>query len=61
MVGLVETMLKLHKDLLKAKTPHEQESLQRQIAATDNAIDALVYELYGLAEGEIEIVEGRAI
>ena len=26
MVGLVETMLKLHKDLPKAKTLHEQES-----------------------------------
>ena len=30
-----ETMLKLHEDLPKAKTPHEQESLPRQIAATD--------------------------
>ena len=44
--------------LLKAKTPHEQESLQRQVVATDKAIDALVYELYGLTEGEIRIVEG---
>jgi hypothetical protein len=57
MVELVEMMLKLHKDLPKAKTPHEQESLQRQIAATDKAIDALVYELYGLTEAEIRIVE----
>ena len=60
MVGLVETMLKLHKDLPKAKTPHEQESLQRQIAATDKAIDGLVYELYGLTEEETRIVEGGA-
>jgi len=45
--------------LPKAKTPHEQESLQRQIAATDAQIDALVYELYGLTEEEIEIVEGN--
>jgi hypothetical protein len=45
--------------LPKAKTPHERESLQRQIAATDKAIDALVYELYGLTEEEIRIVEGR--
>ena len=58
-VGLVETMLKLHKDLPKAKTPHEQESLQRQIAATDKQIDSLVYELYGLTENEIAVVEGR--
>ena len=57
MVDLVETMLKLHKDLPKAKTPHEQESLQRQIAATDGQIDALVYELYRLTEEEIRVVE----
>ncbi len=43
--------------LPKAKTPHEQESLQRQIAAADKQIDALVYELYGLTEEEIRIVE----
>jgi hypothetical protein len=58
MVELVETMLKLHKDLPKAKTPHEQESLQRQIAATDKQIDTLVYELYGLTENEVRMVEG---
>jgi hypothetical protein len=57
---MVETMLKLHKDLPKAKTPHEQESIQRQIAATDKQIDALAYEVYGLAEAEIRIVEGDA-
>ncbi len=47
MVGPVEAMLKLHKDLPKAKTPHEQESLQRQIAATDKQIDALVLTVHG--------------
>jgi hypothetical protein len=30
-------MLKLHKDLSKAKTPHEQESLQRQILPMNEA------------------------
>jgi len=60
MVAMVETMLKLHKDLPKAKTPHEQESLKRTIAATDKQIDQLVYELYGLTEDEIRIVEGAA-
>jgi len=43
--------------LPEAKTPHEQESLHRQIAATDKAIDALVYELYGLTEDEVRVVE----
>jgi hypothetical protein len=31
--------------------------LQRQIQATDAQIDRLVYELYGLTEDEIKIVE----
>ncbi len=29
------------------------------IKSTDQAIDTLVYQLYGLAEKEIEIVEGK--
>jgi hypothetical protein len=59
MVELVETMLKLNKNLPKAKTPHEQQSLQRAIAATSNQIDALVYELYGFTEERISIVGGE--
>jgi hypothetical protein len=55
---LGEAMLKLHKDLPKAKTPHEQESLKSIMAATDKEIDELVHELYGLTEQEIRIVEG---
>jgi type I restriction-modification system DNA methylase subunit len=39
-------------------TPQEKESLQREIEATDRQIDQLVYELYGLTEEEIKIVEG---
>ena len=40
------------------KTQHERGVFKRQIAATDNEIDHLVYELYELTEEEIEIVEG---
>jgi hypothetical protein len=50
-------MLRLHRDLSGAKTPNEKETLQRQIAATDEQIDQLVYELYGLTADEIKIVE----
>jgi hypothetical protein len=59
MVELVETMLKLRKDLPKAKTPHEAEALHRQKSATDRQMDMLVYELYRLTEEEIRIVEGE--
>lgn len=34
-------------------------ALCRQIEATDSQIDRLVYELYGLTEEEIRIVEAR--
>jgi len=59
MVQLVEQMLALHKQLPEAKTGHEQTMIQRQIDATDRQIDKLVYELYGLTEEEIAIVEGQ--
>jgi len=58
LVSLVERMLALHKQLQEARTPHDEIALQRQIEATDRQIDALVYELYGLTEEEIRIVEG---
>jgi predicted type IV restriction endonuclease len=58
MVSLVEQMLSLHKALAAAHSPAEKERLERQIEVTDRAIDALVYELYGLTEEEIRIVEG---
>ena len=43
-----------------AKTPNERDSIQRQITATDNEIDQLVYELYDLTDDEIRIVEAAS-
>jgi hypothetical protein len=57
MVQLVDRMLLLNKPLPTAKTGHEKTILQRQIDATDGQIDRLVYELYGLTDEEIKIVE----
>jgi len=57
MVQMVEQMLSLNKQLASVKTEHEKTALQRQIDATDKQIDQLVYELYGLTEEEIRIVE----
>ena len=50
-------MLSLHKQLPAAKTGQDKTAIQRQIDATDREIDRLVYELYGLTEDEIKIVE----
>jgi hypothetical protein len=59
-VTLVEKMLDLTKRLAAAKAPHEKEVLAGMIDATDRQIDRLVYELYGLTEDEIAVVEGAA-
>jgi hypothetical protein len=56
-VKLVDQMLSLHKQLASARTPDEKTRIQRQIDATDHQIAQLVYELYGLKEDEIQIVE----
>lgn len=39
---------------------HERTLLIRRIEATDGQIDKLVYELYGLTEEEVRLVEGKA-
>ena len=57
MVRLVENIIELNKKLSKTKIPNEKELIQRQIDAIDNQIDNLVYELYGLTDDEIKIVE----
>lgn len=58
MVALVEQMLVLHRKLAAVRSPQEQTVLTRQCIAADGEIDRLVYQLYGLTEDEIKIVEG---
>ncbi|MBN1479294.1 Eco57I restriction-modification methylase domain-containing protein [candidate division KSB1 bacterium] len=58
LVDLVQQMLDLHQRLAAARDPRSRDMLQRHIATTDDRIDRLVYELYGLTEEEIKIVEG---
>ena len=50
-------MLELHKQ--SPRTPQNKERLEREIESTDRAIDRLVYDMYGLTEEEIRIVEGK--
>lgn len=57
MVTLVEQMTSLHLRLSKHNTAHERTGTERQIDATDRQIDHLVYELYGLTDAEIRLVE----
>ena len=57
LVELVERMMSLKAKSHADMTAHERTALQRQIAAMDREIDGLVYELYGLNDAEINIVE----
>jgi len=56
----VQQMLNLHTPKAAARTPQEETALARPRAATDAQIDRLVYELYGLTEGEIKVVARAA-
>lgn len=58
-VSLVDHIMLLHERSAAANTNHEQTIHQHQIDATDRQIDRLVYELYGLTEEEVELVEAR--
>ncbi|MBM4459130.1 MAG: hypothetical protein FJ011_15440 [Chloroflexi bacterium] len=60
-VALVDEMLVLQRDLAAAERTLDdaRHDLARRIARVDREIDRLVYELYGLTEEEIRIVEGR--
>jgi len=57
LVDLVKQMLSLQTESEVTVTNHEKEALDRQIHSTDRKIDQIVYELYGLTEEEIRIVE----
>lgn len=55
----VDTILQLNEEKHAATSPDKIEQLNQRIAYTDEKINKLVYELYGLSEEEIGIVEGR--
>jgi hypothetical protein len=57
MSALVDQMLALNHRLDKARTAHENDLLQRQIQTIDNRIDQLVYQLYGLSDDEIRLIQ----
>jgi hypothetical protein len=57
LIALVDAMTATNARLSVEKLPQRREQFQRQIDATDRQIDRLVYELYGLTDDEIRIVE----
>ena len=55
--NLVDKMINLNKELSEAIVPRDKKLLKKQIEITDNLINHLVYELYGLTDEEIKIIE----
>ena len=63
MVELVTRMMDLKKQQARApkkQSPSAKQLLDQKLAITDQQIDVLVYELYGLTGEETAIVEDRA-
>jgi hypothetical protein len=58
LVALVESMLELQKKYHDVRMDRDKELYERQIRIVDAQIDRLVYDLYGLTEEEIKVVEG---
>jgi len=58
LVSLVDNMLELQKKYHEARMERDKELYERQIKLVDAQIDGLVYDLYGLTEEEIKVVEG---
>ena len=59
MLKIIEDMTRLCRPMIVVKTPNEKAGLTRQIAATDARIDQLVYELYGLTDEEIAVIQNE--
>jgi hypothetical protein len=60
LVVLVDKLLGLMPKLRAATADSEKAVLQNAVTATDQQIDALVYELYNLTPEEIKLVESNA-
>ena len=57
LVSLVDNMLDRQTKYYDVRMEQDKELYERQIKIVDGQIDRLVYELYGLTEEEIGIVE----
>jgi len=58
-VSLVDDMLELQKKYNEVRMERDKELYERQIKIVDAQIDELVYDLYGLTEAEIKVVENN--
>ena len=61
LVQLTKRAFDLRNQIRDLRAPDDKTRLQRQIDVTDQQIDQLVYELYGLTKEEVAIVEGKMV
>jgi len=59
MVDLVNKMLELNKKKAALPPSSKRDKIEREIQITDEKIDELVYELYGITENDRKIIEGE--
>jgi len=59
LLKFVETMLELNARKQTVTLQTEKDTLQHRIQHTDNEIDKIVYQLYGLSKSEIDLIEGN--
>ena len=59
LLKFVETMLELNARKQTVTLQTEKDTLQHRIQHTDNEIDKIVYQLYGLDQLEIDFIEGK--
>ena len=52
-------MLERHKKHHETRMERDKELYEHQIKFVNSQIDRLVYDLYGLTEEEVKVVEGR--
>jgi hypothetical protein len=58
LVALVDNILELQTKYHEARMEQDKELYERQIKMVDAQIDRMVYDLYGLTEEEVKVVEG---
>jgi hypothetical protein len=57
-IALVEHIVALREKLSQCLVGHERDLLEGEVEATERQLNRVVYELYGLGEAEIDLVEG---
>jgi hypothetical protein len=59
LIELVSSILKLYEEIKTIRVPNKIEQIKNRIQYTDDRINQLVYELYGMTKEEIKVIEDK--